>query len=138
MYQYNDMHKSYSGYLKLEENNTNVIAFEINTLEDNKYLIKSYGTHGGGQEFFTYRLLSFENEKIKDCDSCFDGKTQFKFIRSRNDKNATVTYNNDTREIIFSEMIPKLHDGEETGFKVSTENNLKLKYNKGEFVKPNN
>ncbi len=143
-FQYDSGDKTYSGILSLNDNSdegishyTDVIHFEIEDVDKDLYLVKGYGTHGGGKDFYVYRLLSFKNGEVTDCSDCFDGEDRLVFVKSRGNK-VSPKYNKDTKEITYPEMKPSLHEGEETGFEKPTGKILKLKYKEGTFIKLDN
>lgn len=147
IYQYNDKNKSYSGILSINnevpleaESYIDINHYKIYQIENNKYLVKGYGTHGGGKEFFVYRLLSFSNGKIVDCSKCFDGKDRFVYEISRRDT-LEPKYNKELKEISYHELEESYIQGnkdEPSGFMKATGKILKLKYKKGLFIKTNN
>jgi hypothetical protein len=134
-YQYNDKKKSYSGLLTSETGlNGNlffddIIHLKIFQLPETKYLVVGYGTHGAGREFYTFRLLSFIDNKIVDCTKCFDKKDRFVFIIPRGDK--APIYDEKSKIILFSEY----KEDEETGFLHKTGEVSKMKLIKNSFIK---
>lgn len=144
VFQYNSGEKTFSGFLSLDDNSddgdvhyTDVIHFEIEDVDKGLYLVKGYGTHGGGKDFYVYRLFSFKNGEISDCSNCFDGEDRLVFIKPRGNK-VSPEYNKETKEITYPEMKPGFHEGEETGFEKPTGKVLKLKYKEGTFIKLDN
>jgi len=140
IYQYNTKEKSYSGLLSLKSditnggvNHTDIAHYEINEIEDNQYLVKGYGTHGSGKDFYVYRLLSFKNEKIEDCIGCFNGEDRFVYEKSRG-HDLKPTYDVASKTIHYPELEPHTLDGEETGFMKPSGKILKLKYKNGKFI----
>lgn len=142
-YQYNENNKSFSGFLRLENDSaqnplfTDIIHFEIEDIEPNKYLVKGYGTHGSRQDFYVYRLLSFSDGKILDCNKCFDGKDKLVFEKSRANKTKPI-FDTKTKQISYPEMVPSLKDGEDTGFTEQSGKIIMLNYENGTFVNLNN
>ncbi|WP_346882965.1 hypothetical protein [uncultured Algibacter sp.] len=146
-YQFRKNDTLYSGILSLNDNetltevhNTDVTHFKIYKIEDNKYLVKGYGTHGSGKEFFVYRLLSFKNEKIQDCNKCFNGNNRFVYEISRGD-DLEPLFDIKNKEIIYHELKETYVQGnldEPSGFMESTGKILKLKYKAGLFIELNN
>ncbi len=143
-FQYDAEGKTHSGILSLNDSvndellhYTDVIHFEIEDVDKGLYLVKGYGTHGSGKDFYVYRLLSFEKGKVADCSSCFDGEDRLVFIKPRGDK-VSPKYDKEKKEITYLEMKPSFHDGEETGFERPTGKVLKLKYKEGAFIKLDN
>lgn len=119
---------------------TDINHYKIYEIENDKYLVKGYGTHGGGKEFFVYRLLSFENDKIIDCSKCFDGKDRFIYEISRGDK-LEPKYNNSLKVISYHELVESYIQGnkdEPSGFMEASGKILKLQYKDGKFVISNN
>jgi len=104
----------------------------INKLEDNSYLIKGYGTHGDGQDFYIFRKLSFENNMIKDCSGCFNGKDQLLFIKPRTDKTSSM-YQSSSKTI----TLPEYKENEDTGFLQKAGSTSTLQFKNGNFIKIN-
>ncbi len=146
-FQYKTKQGLYSGLLSLNEKEetigehyTDITHYEINNIDDGKYLVKGYGTHGSGKEFFVYRLLSFKNENIADCSGCFNGKDRFVYEITRGDE-LEPSFNKDKMEISYYELEESYVQGDKnspSGFMKPTGKVLKLKYKDGLFTVLNN
>lgn len=138
MYRFVNEDRIFTGFLFEDQTGINeakaAIYFEINQLPDSSYLIKGWGTHGGGKEFFILRKLIFKNDMLKDCEACFEGNDYLFFEKSRG-KDLEPKYNEETKTITYPEQVPHLLDGEETGFSVPTGKMIKLKFENGNFVR---
>ncbi len=142
-FQYKTKQGLYSGLLsfnekqeKIGEHGTDITHYEINNIDDGKYLIKGYGTHGSGKEFFVYRLLSFKSGNLIDCSGCFDGKDRFVYEVTRGD-DLEPAFNKDKKEITYYELKESYVQGDKnapSGFMDSTGKILKLKYKNGLFT----
>ena len=139
-YQLNLENSSYSGFLTSESDSIgtllfdDIIHYKIQKIEKNQYLVKGYGTHGHGFDFYTFRLFSFKNGIVTDCDKCFDGKDRLVFNKPRAFDISSV-YNLETQEISYPEMKTSYFEGEDSGFTEPSGKILKLKYKNGVFIK---
>jgi len=125
-----------SGLLPVDEfNYAEAIHFKVVDKIDEAYLIKAYGTHGSGQDYYLYRLLSINGNSLTDCDQCFNGSDLFIFEKMRGFK-AEPSYNAATRTISYPELAPAFKDGEDTGFTRPTGKTLSLVYLNGRFLRP--
>ncbi|WP_340199087.1 hypothetical protein [Ascidiimonas sp. W6] len=136
MYQFLNNDKIYTGLLTKNNKSGEIIDFtdsyhfKIYDFDTNTYLVKSYGTHGGGLDFYTFRLLSFRDNKLVDCKACFDGKNYLLFEKNRTEK-ASPTYDSKSKTIIY----PEYTEDEETGVLKPTGNTITLEYKAGMFLK---
>lgn len=136
-FQYNNDGKLYAGLLPKDKYGyLESLHYEITEKINNSYLVKAYGTHGSGEDYYLYRLLNVENNTITDCSKCFNGKDFFLFEKPRGYE-VDPKYDSASKEISYPEMIPSYHDGEETGFTKPSGKILKLKYKNGVFAKSN-
>ncbi len=137
-YQFTTKDTTYADILKLKNDSpenplfTDVLYTNIEQLEKNKYLVEGWGTHGGGIDFYTYRLLSFANGKLIDCNKCFNGKNQFIYKKQRNTK-TKPQYTKETQTLTYiqwenKDNIPK--ENKPTASKVQH-----LKYKNGVFTR---
>ncbi len=143
MYQYKVNNELAVGFLttKTEDHyitdNTEVYHYQIYSIDNDKYLAKAYGTHGSGKEFYMFRLLSFRDGVLKDCDGCFNGDNKFMYEISRGHDELIPQYNPDTMEISYHELVENYIDGDldsPSGFMDSTGKILKLRYKNGVFI----
>jgi len=136
MYRYIEDTKIYTGLLTKKDTSGEIIDFtdsfhfEIYDIDTNTYLIKSYGTHGSGRDFYTMRLLSFVKDEIKECNKCFDQKDYLLFEKNRADK-VSPEYDQKNKTIQY----PEYKEDAETGFLRKTGKTIKLYYNDGFFIK---
>jgi len=146
MYQFKAKNNLVTGFLAIktnsqeQANNTDISHYKIDKIEDTKYLVKGYGTYGGGKEFYVYRLLSFDGDTLKDCSGCFNGEDRFFYEIGRGMDNLIPKYNTTTKEILYYELTEAFVQGETnapSGFMKSTGKILKLKYNDGVFIATN-
>lgn len=138
IYSYDDNLKKRVDFFKLKEDNTsNVLLtdasyYEIHHVEDRKYLIEGYGTHGGGEDFFVFRLVDFDVERI-DCKKCFEGENIFVFQKSRG-LDLKPEYLIKEKSISFPVLVPVFDEfGDETGRTKHTGQFKKLIYKNGVF-----
>ncbi|MEL0650802.1 hypothetical protein V6246_05165 [Algibacter sp. TI.3.09] len=139
MYQYENNNQLYTGFLSEKDLNTgNYINFsdgyhfEIIDIDTNFYLVKGYGTHGHGHEFYTMRLLSFREGKLQDCISCFNGEDRLVLYKSRSQKDK-LTYDLEKKEISFLEH----KEDEDMGVMRPTGKKIVLSFNNGQFKSKN-
>lgn len=128
----------YSGFLfekeKGMEEKKSAVYFEANKLPDNSYLIKGWGTHGGGKDFFIYRKLNYKDGSLSDCKGCFEGKDYLFYEKSRG-YDLAINYNEENRSIQYPELVTDLIDGEESQFSRPTGKIIELIFKDGIFVK---
>ena len=120
-----------------QENSLSAVYFETFILPDNSYLVKGWGTHGGGKEFFIFRNLKLKDGKLQDCSSCFNGENKFFYEISRGQDYLEPKYDTTKNEIFYHELKEGFIDGdkdEPSGFMDSTGKILKLKFKKGMFI----
>lgn len=135
LYQYNKGNTLAVGYLTdLSVSNQSIFLeisyYQIIGLDQNKYLVFGYGTHGGGQEFYTIRLLNFTDDVVSDCDQCFNGDDQLVFTKPRSAKVRPI-FDNKSKTLRF----PEFKEDEETGFLYKTNDTVVFEYKKGSFIK---
>ncbi len=107
---------------------------KIHHIEATKYLIKGYGSHGYGHDFYTFRLFDFSlNKPSKDCKNGFDGKRIFCFEKPRH-LNLKPKYIPKEQHITYPELVPNILDGEDTGFSKPNGKYQTLIYNNGTFT----
>lgn len=136
-YKYKYNNKLYADFLPIDEYGLlEAVHYKIVEEVNNSYLVKAYGTHGAGQDYYIYRLLSFKENKLVDCYKCFNGEDFFVFKKMRS-YDIQPEYDSKSKEIKYPEMIPSNHEGEKTGFNEPSGKTLKLKYENGVFVKSN-
>jgi len=137
-YGYTNNGKRYSNYLTKGNGNdddgnlnfTDVISFKIQSFHD-KYLITGYGTHGHGHDFYTMRLMSFEDEELIDCNSCFEGENRFVFYKPRGDE-FVPKLDIEAEVIVYPEYDD---DPNDNGFSSKTGNMIILKWNGDKFIR---
>ncbi|WP_299317202.1 hypothetical protein [uncultured Maribacter sp.] len=143
MYQYKVNNELAVGFLttKTEDHyitdNTEVYHYQVQLIDNDKYLAKAYGTHGSGKEFYMFRLLSFNDGILKDCDGCFNGDDKFMYEISRGHDELIPQYNPETKEISYHELVEGYINGDlnsPSGFMDSTGKILKLRYKNGVFI----
>ncbi len=138
MYRYMEGDKIYTGYLYLEDDTEGTFKdgyyYQINKLPDNGYLIKGYGTHGGGNDFYVLRKLLLYEGKLTDCESCFAGNETLALEKWKAE-DVSIEYDEDTKTIAYPDQITVIKDGEDTGFVKTTDSILKLHYKNGKFNK---
>ncbi|ADV51110.1 hypothetical protein Celal_3863 [Cellulophaga algicola DSM 14237] len=143
MYQYKVNNELAVGFLttktddQYSTDHTEVYHYQIQLIDKDKYLAKAYGTHGSGKEFYVFRLLSFRDGVLKDCDSCFNGDDKFIYEISRGHDELIPQYNSETKEIAYHELEESYIDGDldsPSGFMKATGKILKLRYENGAFI----
>ncbi|MBD0776402.1 hypothetical protein HPE56_01245 [Maribacter sp. ANRC-HE7] len=142
MYQYKINNELAVGFLTTTENhniidNTEVYHYQIHRIDNDKYLVKGYGTHGSGKEFYVFRLLSFSDGVLKDCNGCFHGDDKFMYEITRGHDELIPQYNPETKEISYHGLVETYIDGDldsPSGFMKSTGKILKLTYENGAFI----
>jgi len=136
-FQYKAGEQLLAGLLPVDESRyAEAIHFNILDRPNDTYLVKAYGTHGSGQDYFLYRLLSIKNETISDCSQCFNNNDMFIFEKMRGFK-SEPSYDSITNTISYPELKPDIKDGEDTGFTKPSGNVLQLHYVDGRFIKLN-
>jgi len=134
-FQYRSGANTLAGLLPVDEAQyAQAIHYKIVDNIDGAYLVKAYGTHGSGQDYYLYRLLSVKNNVVSDCSQCFDSNDMFIFEKMRA-LEAIPSYDPATQTLSYPQLKPVLKDGEETGFTEPTGIALTLQYSNGNFVK---
>ncbi|WP_103070928.1 hypothetical protein [Aquimarina sediminis] len=128
MYRYVEGPRMYSGLLSDKKEYLDAYHFKIYDIDTGKYLVKSYGTHGSGKEFYTFRVLSFVDGQIQNCKSCFGGQDYFLLEKNRGDK-VSSKYDPIHKTIQY----PEYKEDEETGFLNLTGKTITLQYQDGIF-----
>ncbi len=143
IYQYKDDGKITVDFLSLKDETghrisiTEILHYKIYKVDDYSYLLKGYGSYGGGREFYVFRLLTYVNGKLQDCLGCFNGSDRFFYEIARGRDNLIPEYNKINKEISYYELEESYVDGdinEPSGFMRSTGKILKLKYKNGMFI----
>ncbi len=141
MYRFVEEDSIYTDFLF--EDNTNqkeslaAVYFDTFLLPDNSYLIKGWGTHGGGKQFFVFRKLELREGKLQDCASCFNGKSYFFYEISRRQDDLEPTFDTVNTEILYNELKEGYINGnkdEPSGFMEPTGIIHKLKFKDGMFI----
>jgi len=143
MYQYKANNELAVGFLTTKTDDhyitdhTGVYHYQIQLIEKDKYLAKAYGTHGSGKEFYVFRLLSFRDGVLKDCNGCFNGDDKFIYEISRGRDELIPQFNPESKEIAYHELMEGYIDGDldsPSGFMDATGKILKLRYENGVFL----
>ena len=140
VFQYNHKGSSFSGFLSLDKNGekplfyTDIIHSSIQKIGNNEYLVTGYGTHGRGEDFKTFRLLGFSNNRIEDCNKCFDGQDRLVFIKPRGKDDKYPDFDSKKKIITY----PLYKENQETGFLERTKTMVSLKYHNGNFIQQRN
>lgn len=136
IYQYKNDNQLYTGFLSEKDvtkgnyiNFSDGFHFKIYDIDTNFYLVKGFGTHGHGHEFFTMRLLSFKNGKLQDCKHCFNGEDRLVLYKPKGRKD-TIDYTPETKEIRYLEY----KENDDTGFMKPTGKMITLSYKEGKFI----
>ncbi|MDH7446806.1 hypothetical protein [Aquimarina sp. 2201CG14-23] len=136
IFQYKENEMYSFGDLKIVQKTPNSSSYSdvayvhIDKLSDTEYLLKGYGTHGGGQDFYVFRKITFKNNQARDCDRCFNGENQLLFIKPRADKTSPV-FKSSSNTI----ELPEYKENENTGFLEKTGNTITHSYKNGNFIK---
>ncbi len=107
---------------------------KIHHIEAKTYLVKGYGTHGFGHDFYTFRLFNFNLKTApKDCKNGFDGTRIFCFEKPRA-IHLKPEYNTKEQRITCPELVPQILDGDATGYSTPNGSYQNLMYNNGKFT----
>ncbi|GAA0873419.1 hypothetical protein GCM10009117_25660 [Gangjinia marincola] len=106
-----------------------VTYYDIREPIPGNYLIKGYGTHGHGHEFFTLRLLSFNNNTLVDCRNCLNGKDKLVIYKARS-KEDPIEIDTINNQIMYREYKEDL----ESGFMIPTGKTRTLHYKNGAYL----
>lgn len=90
----------------------------------NQYLIFGYGTHGGGNDFFTLEVIRLEVGNFSICPDCINGQSTFTTFKSRNDDQAPQ-YDPTTKKV----QIKEYKEDPKTGNYISSGKIISLKFN---------
>lgn len=126
IYQYNNNGRMETGELTPIPGNDHTAHLSyagISEVTGGNFLLLGYGTRCGGQDFYTLRNLTFNNDSIKDCRECFAGKDALVFIKPRAVR-AVPEYDPKTQTISY----PEYSENEETGFYGATGKTTTLQY----------
>ena len=145
MYRLVKNNKIYTGFLFEHDGGQkeifSTVYYKSYSLPNSSFLVKGWGTHGGGKEFFVFRNLKLKNGRLQDCLSCFNGENQLFYEITRGKDNLEPKFDAVTNEISYHELTENFVDGDKdspSGFMDATGKILRLQYKDGEFVKPNN
>ncbi|NER18527.1 hypothetical protein [Spongiivirga citrea] len=108
---------------------TDSFYFKIFQPEQNLYLLKSWGSHGSGGEFYIFKMLRAKGNKLSDYNG-FDNKPNIWFTKHRGD-DVKIVYDTEKKTISY----PEYKEDQETGFSKLTGEQIILSWDGEQFIK---
>lgn len=116
-----------------EKEYTEAGYYEVHTLakgSDPRYLLLGWGTFGAGHQHYVARVLQYKEDRLVDCNQCFDGKDFWPIVLSRSDK-AELAFDTETNSIFHKQF----RENEEAGYYAATGKMVVLKWDGTTFIK---